>query len=196
MLHQRQIIQLTTAMCFAGLCLVGCDKVSELTEKAKEAASDAAENINEKAAELKEKAQDAKETLSLAGSIDLATNPPVKASACYVSFVTSSSGRPNILKIQSYRDAASESYPSVYLQAQVKASTPGGLVAEPVNAQLFVQLVKDGPVLFSAPGSPVQLQITSFDDKSFAGKVTGGNVFNTQTEASVPVQGTLSGIVQ
>jgi len=196
MFRKRHNTLFTTVVCVIGLCFVGCDKVSELTEKAKEAANDAAETISEKAAELEDKAQDAQETLNLAGSIDLAMNPPVQTSACYVSFVTSSAGRPNVLQIRSYRDEGSETYPSVYLRATVTASTSSALVNQTLPAQIFVQLQKDGAVLFSESDSPVQLQVTSIDDKSFSGKVVGGNVLNTQSGASVPVQGTLNGIFQ
>jgi hypothetical protein len=138
----------------------------------------------------------AKEQLALAGSCEVALDAPVAATACYFNFLPQGSGRPNVLQLRSYRDIGQESFPSIMLQSQVKASGLSELVGQTVSAQLFVQKAQDAPVWFCPPGAHVDLKIVSVDDKQLNAEIVGGSVRNSQSGGDQSVTGKFTGVPQ
>jgi len=169
-------------------CLVGCkeggvsDAVREGVEGVKEAVSQTTEAV--------------KEHTSLAGSIELTVDKPLKTGRCYLALVSLTSGRPGILQMTSYQNAGDESFPSVFFRAEVSAAELAELVGQEVAGQLYVQAVKDGPVWHSADDRPVRVAITSAADGSIEGEVRGGDLVNTDTGQSNSVTGKFAGSLQ
>jgi hypothetical protein len=103
-------------------------------------------------------------------------------------------GRPSVLQLQSYRDAAQESFPSALVRAQVSASTVAELKGQTVPAELFVQPQKDGPT-WSTRGELVQLKIVSVEAKTLTAEIAGGALIHDGTGASQAVKGTLQAVL-
>ncbi len=198
----KQSVGLLVAV--ATLLVAGCDTdVGELASSVKEAASEGvdkvSETVSETAAEVKDTVQDATDTVSegvgLAGSIDMKLDSPIQAGACYAKFVQPASSRPGVFQLQSYRDAADESFPSVFVQAQVSAATLVELTGQTLPAQVFVQSTQDGPT-WHAETDPIQLKIGAVEDKLISAEIVSGALVNADTGVSQPIQGTFSGVLQ
>ncbi len=177
----------------------GCSK-EDLTgalDKAKNAVTDnaakAKQAMQEKMSTTTEKMQ---EQLNLAGSIELTAGEKFTTNACYVSLIPQGAGRPTVLQLQSYRDADSESFPSVFLQAHVQANSITELIGEPLAARLFVQRQAQGPVLFSDSAMPIELEIIAVEEKVVSAKITGAKLRDSSTGAEIPVTGSVTGVLQ
>ncbi len=184
--------------------IAGCDTdVADLASSVKDAATDGVDkvqqSVSETAKEVRETVQDATDTVNegvgLAGSIDMKLDAPIQVGACYVKFVQPVSGRPGVLQLQSYREADDESFPSVFVQTQVSATTASELVGQTLAAQVFVQATKDGPT-WHTETAPVQIKIASIEEKTVSAEIVSGSLTNTGTGASQPIQGTFSGVLQ
>jgi len=184
--------------------IIGCDTdVGELTTSIKDAATEgvekATQTVSESAKEAKETIQDTTATVSeevgLAGSIDMTLESPIQIGACYVEFVQPTSSRPGVLQLQSYREAASESFPSIFVQAQVSAATVAELVGQTLPAQVFVQTTEDGSP-WHTETDLVQITIVSVDGRMVSAEVVDGTLLNANTGDKQPIQGSFRGVLQ
>lgn len=191
--HHRPAMFLILAVVVAGCSkedLTGAlDKaknaVAEGTAKAKQAVEEKMDSTT----------QQVQEQLNLAGSIELTAGDLIKTDACYVSLIPQGSGRPTVLQLQSYRTADRETFPSVFLQAQVQANSIAELVGEPLAARMFVQREDQGPILLSDVSTPIELKITSVEDQLVSAELTRATLRDTTTGAEIPVTGKLTGIL-
>ena len=178
----------------------GKQKIDQGVSQAKDSLKDAQQSVQDAASSAKQTvnqtAGQAQEALALAGSMELTLDTPAKTSGCYAKFVPGTNERPAVLRLQSYRDEQNETYPSAYVRATVKAAQASELQGQTVAAVLYVQSVKDGPVWFSPDGSPVQLKITTVDDKQIVAEIVGGSLTRTDTGAAAPVTAKLQGYWQ
>lgn len=206
MFHPRSVRILGCALLlFAGLA-GGCskEKLDELVEKSKQqidqGVQKAQESINDNVAKAQEGATQAagtaQEKLQLAGSITLGADGTFKTNGCYARFVAPTAGRPAVLRIQSYRDAASEDYPSVFLRATVTATQPSELVGQTIPAQMFAQAQSGGPVWFADATAPVQLKVVSVDGGKIVAEVAGGALLHSEGGQAVAAAGKLEGVLQ
>jgi hypothetical protein len=173
----------------------GCskEKFNELADKAKAAVTEQAEKVKEQAGVAKDAA---KETLALAGNFELDLDAPMTTSACYVEFIQQGSGRPNVLRMRSYRDAAKESFPSVMFHAPITAGGVSELVGQTIPGQLFVQKEANAPTWSCASGTNVEVKIVSVADKVLSAEIVGGAVVSSQSGADQPVTGKITGVIQ
>jgi hypothetical protein len=197
------------------LLLAGCgsDKVNQLLEQgkqgvaqtvdqAKSAANSAVEQAKATATETVERSQAtasqaagaAQETLQLAGKAELNLGQPAKTAGCYAQFVPADGERLAVLVIQSYRDAASESFPSFFLRGTTSAASPQELAGQTINVAAFAQLQDKGPVLFSADASPLQLKITAVDDKQLSAELVGGSLSSSAGGAALQPTGAMTAV--
>lgn len=188
MLHVRNC---RATIVFLTILAIGCSK-EDLTG-ALEKAKNAKEAVQAKMDVTTEQVQ---QQLNLAGNIELTAGEVVKTDACYVSLLPQGSGRPTVLQLQSYRDAERESFPSVFLQAHVQANSIAELIGEPLAARLFVQREAQGPVLFSDISTPIELKITSVEERVISAELSGTALRDTSTGAEFPVTGKLTGILE
>jgi hypothetical protein len=177
----------------------GCSK-EDLTgalDKAKNAVSENAAKAKDAVqSKMGATADQVQQQLNLAGSIELTVGDAVKTDACYVSLLPQGAGRPTVLQLQSYRDAEHESFPSVFLQAHVQANSMAELIGEPIAARLFVQREAQGPVLFSDIATPIELKITSVEERVISAELSGAKLRDTSTGAELPVTGKLTGVFE
>lgn len=181
--------------------VAGCssEKLNELANKAKQTVSEQADKITDTVKEKTGVATDAaKEQLALAGSCELTLDAPLNTSACYVSFLPQGSGRPSVLQLRSYRDAAQESFPSVFFQTQVKAGGISELQGQTLPGELFIQKAQDGPVWSCKAGAHVDLKVvsTSADGKQVSAEFVGGSVSSSQSGSDQTVTGKVTGVLQ
>lgn len=182
------------------LAMVGCDKVDEVVNTVQEQAEVAIQQGNEAVTEVKETVtqtvDEVKEQTGLAGKMELAVDGPVNVNACYVKFITSKSSRPNVLQVQSYRDADTEGFPSIFMHAKVTDTALAELAGKTVPLQLFIQKQENGPVWSSGAETPVQLKIDSVDENNVIGSIVGGEATETGKAAASQVTGTITGVIE
>jgi hypothetical protein len=175
----------------------GCNRaeVADLVDKAKQTAADAKNKVTESVSEqVGQAAGEVQEQLQLAGSIELQLDQPLETQACYVHFLRPGSDRSNVLQIQSYRSADQESFPSVFLHAQVSAATVEELAGQVASARLFVQPERNGPVWYSAVGSPVEVKLVSVDEQTLTAEIVAGTLTST-ADGQIAVTGSFQGIL-
>ena len=179
------------------------EKLNELVEKGKEQASKVGEQVQQQAEQVKQKVSEgaskasdsAQQQLQLAGDMQLTLDAPLKASACYVKFIPADAGRPSVLKLKSFRDVKSETFPSVLIQATVQAGSLTELRGQTVPAQMFVQTEANGPIWFADGARPVQLTIATVEEKVVSAKIAGGTLLNAADGKQVPATAQLNGVI-
>lgn len=190
---RHSFLLLACALVSLGAC--SKTEVSDLVGKVKQTASEGSDKVKQAVSEqIGDAADNVQEQLNLAGSIELTLDTPVATQACYAQFIRQGSGRPNVLQLQSYRSAENESFPSVFLQAQVQADSANELVGQIVSARLFVQPQTDGPLWYSAIGNPVELKVVSVEESLLTAELAGGSLRSTAGGADVAASGTFSGV--
>ena len=136
------------------------------------------------------------EALQIAGKITLTLDSPFETKACYARFVQQGSQRPTVFELRSYSSPEREEFHSVFFHSQIRAKTAADLSGQVVSGRLFIQLVANGPTWYSVAGSPVELRITSIEDKSLTAEIVSGSLQNTQTGASIDVTGSFDAVQQ
>ena len=177
----------------------GCDsaKLKALADKARNAASQGADSIKKQVTEQVDSARaEVQETLQIAGKMTLTLNSPIETKACYARFVQQGSQRPTVFELRSYSSPEREEFPSVFFHSQIRAKTAAELSGQVVSGRLFIQLVANGPTWYSVAGSPVELRITSIEDKSLTAEIVSASLHNTQTGASTDVTGSFDAVQQ
>lgn len=176
----------------------GCskEKLTALADQAKKTVAEQTEKVADSVKEQAGLATDAaKEQLALAGSCAVTLDAPMSTTACYVSFVLQGSERPAALQLRSYRNPDQESFPSVMVQAPVKAGGLSELVGQTVSAQLFVQQQQDSPIWSCPTGKHLDLKIVSWDEKLLQAEIVGGSVRNSLSGADLSVTGKFTAVL-
>jgi hypothetical protein len=191
------------AVAVLGLMLLGAalgcsqDKVNELLEKGKQSLDEGQQAVSNSLESAKASAESAsgtaKEALQLAGKFELDLESRVATSGCYSRLLPAAGERSAVLQLQSYRDAGSESFPSVFLRGLVSADDAASLVGETIAVEMFVQTEPNGPVWFTPRESPVQFTITAADAEQIVGRIDSGELQRTDG-ASHAVSGEVTGI--
>lgn len=198
--------KLIASFCILAVIAIGCskDELNKLANKAKNAVSDGSANVKEAVTEqvdtAKEKLKGAQaevqQQLKMAGKIKLNIGDDIETQACYVTLIAQGSGRPSVLQLRSYHDPKSETFPSVFLQAQVQSVSAAELVNQTLQARLFVQVKEDSDVLFSEANKPVELKIVSVEDKLVKAELGNASLLDTATGAAVTTTGQFEGVLQ
>ena len=168
------------------------DAATQGLEKAKQTAGEVGQSVTETA---KNAAGNLSETMGMAGDFDLQAGQPVKTDACYARCVALGQDRPAVLQLQSYQDAEHESFPSVFVQAEVIYIEPASLVGKTVEAQLFIKRQQNEPTLFTRD-TPVQLKIDAIEDGLLVGQIVSGSLSSSGTSETTPVSGSFHGVIQ
>ncbi|MDP6467838.1 MAG: hypothetical protein QF918_08870 [Pirellulaceae bacterium] len=179
------------------LAMGGCDnaKLKSLADKARNAATKGTESIKEKVTDQVDSAStEVQETLQMAGEITLTLDSPIETNACYARFVEQGSKRPTVFELRSYSSPDKEEFPAVFFHSQIRATTAAELSGQVVSGRLFVQPVADGPTWYSLASSPVELRITSIEDRLLTAEIVSASLQNTQTGASTDVTGSFNAV--
>lgn len=175
-----------------GVGWAGCGKIElpKSIEEAKQAVSETVETVKEQAPAAPSAT---KSPAVPVGSIELTAGEPVKTGGCYGRILAFSAGRPAVLQLTSYEDARAEAFPSVFLRAQLPEGAAEALAGQTVQAEVYVRVKADGPILHSAADRPVELKITAADGATIAGEVTLGQLVSTDGGNPVDVTGKFTG---
>jgi hypothetical protein len=133
-----------------------------------------------------------KQSVDAAGNGQLQLDSPVATSGCYGRLIVGGGGRPAMFTVSSYNAPSNESFPSFMLQAQTAAADGTTLASAPLDAVVFVQEAKDGPVWQSPTDRPVKVTVTSAADGALSGEATGV-LISSDTGAEKPFSATFSG---
>ena len=181
------------------MALGGCDsaKLKSLADRAKNAASQGTEQIKKQVTDQVDSATaEIQETLQMAGKINLTLDSPFETKACYARIVKQGSNRPTVFELRSYSSPDREEFPAVFFHSQIRVKSAAEMTGLVVSGRLFVQLVADGPTWYSQTGSPVELRITSIENKVLTAEIVSASLHNTHTGASTEVTGTFSAVQQ
>ena len=170
----------------------GMKQVSDGMEGVKDNVQDLRSDVGQQVKQQLNKTQDAvNQQVGRAGSMTLQLRPPLEVNACFARFIRFQDGRPSVVQFQSYRDAESETFPSVFIRAITQVASPAELNGVTLEASMFVQREEGGPVLHTS--SPLQLQIVQVDDQQVVAKILGGSLDTTDGKDTVSVTGQLEG---
>ena len=179
------------------------EEASQQIEAASEELTDAQEQATEQAADLGDSltssiadgASTAQAELGLAGRIQLKTTPPVNTKACYATFIPASGGRPAFLQLRSYRSESEETYPSVFLQGQVEATTVSELSGATVQMQMYLQRESGRPIAYTTSGTWVSVQVDNVAEKQLSATIQEAPLVQTADNATLSVTGTIQGVL-
>jgi len=171
----------SAAVIVAVLAATGCD-LQKVEESVKSGAEETVQVVEQTVETVQQET-------GLAGSMELATDPPLAAKACYAELVDTGEGRPNVLRLASYESTELERFPSMMLQAHIEESTLAALGGKSVQANVYAQREKDGPVWSSPIGSPATVSILSVDNKKMTCECAGAVLVNSQTDEQSTVSG-------
>ena len=130
-----------------------------------------------------------KQETHMAGSMDLTTNPPLAAKACYVELIDTGEGRPNVLRLASYRSSELERFPSIIIEAQVEEVTLEALSGKTLMAKIYAQDEENGIVHATADGVPASISVVSVDDSSLTCECSGAQLTSSDTGKESTVSG-------
>jgi hypothetical protein len=199
----RRVAGCLTLGLFSAAAGCGGKSISDLASSVKDAASQGAQSVQETAQQVSQDvagtarglADKASQVAQLAGTMKLAIDQPLEISACYASFSRLQAAGMGVLQLQSYRDAQQEAFPSVFVRVQHSVATPAQLAGQTFDAQMFVQSQENGP-LWAATVQPVQLKITSIEERRITVEIVGGSLVHSTTGTSQVVTGVFEGVLQ
>ena len=163
------------------LSAVGCDQkqVQEAVDK----------GVEQTTHVLEQTVETVKQETKLAGSMDLSTDPPLAAKACYVELIDTGEGRPNVLRLASYKSSDLERFPSILVEAHVTETSLADLKGKTISATIYAQLEEDGVVHATETGSPASIAILSVDENSLTCECRAAQLTSSDTGLAKEVTG-------
>lgn len=190
----------TRRWCVAGLiaaaCAGGCDQLKGITESAPKALKSAVPTKKPEAPEppkvvTPEVITSAKLNLGAA-----AAGAALETTGCFASLAPLGAGRPAVFQLTSYASESAETFPSVYFRAEVDAVSLSALVGQKVAGQFYLQREKEGVVWCSPPGQPVEISVTSANERALIAEIVDGQLAPSNGGLPVKLQGAFSATVQ
>ncbi len=136
----------------------------------------------------------AKAMVKGAGSVELDVNGPVKASKCAVELIKLGEGRPAILQIANTVGQEAETFPSIFVRAEVTAASLADLSGRRLSGQFFAQSQSGGPISFTTPDRPIEIFVKTATNDEIEVELTGA--LETTGEGAAPsVKGTVKAVV-
>ncbi len=171
------------------MALCGCGDVADSVQKT---ANQVQQSVTKTVESAKTQVQ---EKMEMAGSSELTVEGPVKTAACYAIFTPAVAGRPSVLSLRSYRQAESEAFPAMFVQANVSAATLPELVGQTVSATMFVKPTAEGPTWSTAGETTVQVKIVAVEGSNVTAEVTGGTLTRSDGGATQNAVGKFTAVV-
>ncbi len=127
-------------------------------------------------------------------ALDLGAAGKVATSECFVQLLPTKYDLPAILRITSYANPKSESFPSVMIQANAPADDLKSLIDQSIEAKVFVQNSPDGPVWETLPEEPALVTIKNVDDSGrIVGSISSATLISTTGTQTTTAAGTFDG---
>ena len=170
------------------ISLASCDK-----EKIQETVN---KGVEQTTTVVEQTVETVKQEANLAGSMELTTNPPIAAKACYAELIDTGEGRPNVFRLASYKSTELERFPSILIEAHVEEASLSALAGKTIPAKVYAQLSEDGTVFSTSGSAPANVSITAVDDKSLTCECTGANLTSSESDESTSVTGKFVGLLE
>lgn len=177
-MSKNSLLMLTLACVL--LPVLGCnqDQIQEVVDK----------GIDQTTQVVEQTVETVKQETNQAGSMDLTTNPPLAAKACYAELIDTGEGRPNVFRLASYRSSELERFPSIIIEAQVEESSLQALTGKTLSAKIYAQNNEDGIVHATATGSPASISVLSVDETTLTCECSG-QLISSETGSESTVSG-------
>ena len=137
-----------------------------------------------------------KQEANLVGSMELTTDPPLTAKACYAELIDTGEGRPNVFRLASYKSEELERFPSIIVEAHVTETSLTSLAGKSIEGKVYAQLEDNGPVWSTPTGSQVTLSVTKVDQKSVSCECAVATLINSDTGEESSVSGKFTALIE
>jgi hypothetical protein len=107
--------------------------------------------------------------------------------------LTAVAGRAAVVELFSYDAPQREEFPSLYVRATTTATSIRGLAGQTLDAEIFLQVERDGNMLHSRPGQRVELRVTGLDGSHIRGTFAG-QVYDIETDGAGPIRGAFQAV--
>ena len=124
-----------------------------------------------------------KQEANLAGSMELSTDPPITAKACYAELIDTGENYPNVFRLASYRSEELERFPSIIVEAHVEEASLSALSGKTLSAKVYARLSEDGQLYSTSSDAPANITIVSVEEKSLTCECTA-NLSSVSGEAT------------
>jgi hypothetical protein len=123
-----------------------------------------------------------KEEAELKPIMKLTVDEPIKSDVC-----TATLGL-GVLQVRNTPVAKSAVYPDVLIWSKAGVDNVKALEGNTFDAQVFVQKSAETTPLHVSDGATVKLKITKVSGKTIAGEVSGGSIFDIESEREIPLK--------
>ena len=125
--------------------------------------------------------------------IEIKLAEPVETEQCVAKMVSLGEGRPSVLQLSSYSNAATESFPSIHLRAIVPPEQADSLQGQELSGMLNIQYEPDGPIWYSGEHDAVRLRVIELTPERIECELIGGQLTNITTGETTAATGRLTG---
>lgn len=174
-----------TAFCLAA---AGCgEKLQELKEKVSEQVEQAVEKGVEKTKGAVQQAQ--QQVAPQPEGVELDAGGPLKAEVCFATLTSVRAGEPAVLQLSTFESGKRETYPSIYVRAEVSAANLAALQGQKLQAQIYVQNDAEAPVWQTPEGAYVELAVVAATNERITCEVLQGQLVNLADGSTVQLKG-------
>lgn len=131
------------------------------------------------------------------GSVDLALDPPLKIDVCLAKFQPAAFNRSAVIQFTTQKDpAVEETFPALYLWAEVKEANLQALVGKTIEGSLFVQRDKVKEIWHTSTAGPVAFQVSAVDALTITLKLENIPLERADGGQQATISGTIVGAIQ
>jgi hypothetical protein len=174
------------------LAVTGCDWIGSFFAEEKPIKPKVTEKKRPEA-EKKTEETTPKPEAALPRKLQLGLSPPIEVNECLIKLTAAAGNVPAILQIATYADKHTESYPSVFIQAEAPTGKLTDLKDQPLAAKVFVARSASGPFFSTPEGQLAQLTITGSDAQHVKGTIENAVLLDQASGQSATVSGTFDG---
>ena len=170
----------------------GLQQVSERMEGVKEEAQDVRNRVERQVSEQLGRAKDTVNAqVGEGGRVQLQLEPALEVNTCFAEFLRFPDARRSVVQFRTYREAETETFPSVFVRCLTQATDPAELSGVTLEAENFVQREAGGEVLYTR--APAQLAISQVDERLIVARILGGTLQRSGSNETVSVTGEVEG---
>jgi len=174
----------------AAACTLVCLGAAGCGEKLQ----DLKQTVTEKVGQVVEKAEGAVQKVEQKVApqpegIELDAGGALRAEACYATLTQVRAGEPAILQLSTFEQGKRETYPSVYVRAEVSAASLADLQGKKLQAQVYLQNKADGPIWQTPVGGHVELTVLTATPDRITCELIQGQLVNAADGSTLPIKG-------
>jgi hypothetical protein len=181
----------TATWTIIAVCLVaapGCDTISNLGEDTSKKKS------SDKTPTRPSVSSTGDATSATTMEFDLGADRKITLPECHVQWIPARAGYPAAVQIKSYENAKSESFPSLFIQAEAPGDDLKAIRDQTLDAVIYLADGANGEVWHTIATDPAKVKITASDDSGrVVGKISAANLVQVSTQDKFVASGSFSG---